>query len=1651
MIRSGKLNFLIVLLLFPIWLNSQSVSVQFSGSQPTCFNLPTGKITAIPVGGTLPYSYRWSTGSVGSELNNVLAGSYSVTVTDALNRTATGTYILTEPPKLSVKMERIVCGNPTTVKAIVTGGVGPYTYAWDTGSTFDTTIINTENKYCVSVTDSRLCGNITCEPIIITPMVIAVDTRNISCNSFQDGQLTATAGGGTQPYTYKWSNGQTTRDIRNLAGGVYTVTITEKGGCSISSRATVTEPARLTIPLTITQPDCSGEASGRIVAQPTGGNAPYRYSWSTGSSSSSLNFLSSGTYSLTVVDAKGCNASSITNLQSQSAINLFTTSKAETCLGMGDGELRVSAIGGVGPYRYKWNSGESDSLIKLKVTGNYVVTVTDAIGCVKSVNVLMTAAAPSLIIDVSNSGLSCNASTNGRLQLNIRGGQAPFSIQWNTGATTSEIINLKAGNYLATVTDAIGCKQVIQETIIESPPILLDISGDDRVCGNVTNARLRTTVTGGVVPYTYKWSNGRTGPNPDNMGAGMHYLTLTDANKCSVVDSFFIAKLSVPLVSLVGNKIVCNNGRGALTAQVSGSPGPYLYAWSNGQTGSSVGNLGTGFYALTVEDANACNTIEYFQIEVVDSLRPNLTVQPPRCKGELNGSILVNNISGGVEPYSYLWNNGSTLNSRTNLGSGNYSLTISDKNGCQFIRNFPLLEADFPLEVNPQITDVLCGVQGTGAVTLQVKGGILPYQQRWSDGSLTSNRLNLRSGLYIVTVTDAYGCPVTKNISINDPGNPVCNLAVTKTVSYPSLNNGEAQVAPSGGVFPYTVQWSNGQVGYKAVNLENKNYQITLTDAKGCVTNCTVNPEISNSLVGDYVWFDSNLDGLQTFGEQGVPNVEVIISRLDTLVERFAVTQTDASGRYFFPVPPGQFKITFQVPAGMVLTKPNEFSLNDSLDSDVDRKSRMTAPFTVLKGTTNFTFDAGLIPSPQALTTNTICLNNATQTGNGQFQSTLEIRNEVEGQLWRILNPVGVFDQFSLPTPNLPRLIANNTLVPEVQPGVYQYKFRHVDGKNYSALVTNGVDTLLFQGGTSYPEIPITNLPLSQLSLCENGGSFKFNLDTSAIGNLNITLNGKLITEINPAELGNGTYSLEINYNTGLLQECITILDLNVVVQKDSCLAKLGDRVWHDLNQNGIQNLGEPGLVGVQVILSVIEGNKIREMDTTYTDSTGMYMFNVPAGKYKLTFAKPNPDYAPTSWLRGSDRNIDSDMSPFTMMTEFITVDTGVNRMDIDAGFYLECKNVTSGGEIGYNQLICGPGNDPVKIVNLISPSGAIGDLEYLWMYTTDRALTFDMNLFSPIPNSDTPEFDPGPLYQTTYYARCVRKRGCYGFLESNVVKVEVGNRATVKVVSSPTMCINANNFLEVQTSTSAAQITWELGQGFQTSLAYGSKPNVRFSSVGTFSYKVIVVERECTVSFIGSVTVTNNPTYCPSVNDQETMSIEAEVMPGFDVKLSWRSKSSAFIPTYTIERSMDGINFKRLTDKKLPVMEVQSMKYFEFVDKPDKMGLHYYRVKMKQEDGTMLPSNVEKVMLMDKPDMQMMVFPNPVTDVLHVEYYFVTQDNIEISIFDANGLKVRDWFFPPGPAASRALNIKDLAPGVYAVRIISGYGNPITERIIKH
>lgn len=1647
------ISFLIIFLL-PICLVSQVLSVQFSSTEPTCFDLPTGRIRAIPIGGTQPYAYRWSTRATTQTIDNLKAGTYFLTVTDALNRTVSDSFVLSQPAILAVRLERIVCGIPTTVKAVASGGVGPYSYAWETGSTFDTTQVSVEQKYCVTVTDSKLCANITCEPVPITPMVVALDTRNVSCFGFQDGQLVATGGGGKQPYTYRWSNGQTTREIRNLSPGLYTVTLTESGGCSKTGSARVIEPTRLTIPLTVSQPACAGDNTGRIAALPQGGNAPYRFSWSTGSNSPTIDFLPSGTYGLTVVDAKGCVNTATTLIQSQSAISLFTTSRAETCLGQGDGELRVSPVGGVGPYRFKWNSGETDSLIGLKVTGNYVVTVTDALGCVKSANVLMTAAASAFRIELTRNGPICNGTDQGNISLILQGGQAPFQVAWNTGSTGTALRNLRAGTYRVTITDAIGCRQVLEETIRESPPIFLDIDGEDRVCGGATNARLRTTVTGGVAPFVYRWSNGRTGPNIENVGAGTHYLTLTDANNCVVRDSFFIARLPTPVVSLIGDQIVCNNGRGALSASVSGSPGPYLYAWSNGQTGAAVGNLASGEYALTVEDANRCVTVLPFQIQIIDSLKPDVLFQVPRCKGESNAFASVASVAGGVSPFSYAWSNGSTASSLSGLPTGNYSLTISDRNGCQAIREFPLAEAAFPLQVETQVTDIRCGIAGTGGINLLISGGFPPYQQRWSDGSLTRNRTSLRAGLYLVTVTDANGCPVTRSITVSDPGNPVCNVAITRPLTFPNLNDGEALLAPSGGVAPYTVFWSDGQVGYRAVNLENRTYQLTLTDAKGCVTTCTVNPQIGNALVGNRVWSDTNLDGLQTPGEPGVSNVTVFITRLDSLVERYATTQTDASGLYYFSVPPGQYKITFQVPTGRSLTNANVDSPADSLDSDADRLSGMTAPFTIGRGEVNLTFDAGLIPSPQALATNTICLNNATRTGNGQFQSTLEVRSGIPKQTWRLIQHSGMYNALSLPTPNLPQPLASGMAIPEVRPGVYQLTFRHVDAKPFNARVTNGTDTLRFQGESSYPLVPVANLPSGQLTLCESGGSFKFRLDSAATGSLNVTLNGKLISEINPAELGKGNFNLEINYNNpALLQECATVLDISLVVQKDSCLAKLGDRVWNDLNQNGLQDPGEPGLRNVRVILSAIEGNKVRDMDTTLTDSTGMYMFNVPGGKYKLTFGKPSPDYAPTPWLRGTNRQLDSDMNPFTLMTEFITVDTGVNRMDIDAGFYLECRNIASAGEIGFNQLLCGAGNDPVKIVNVTSPSGAApADMEYLWMYSTERPLTFDMNLFSPIPDSDSPEYDPGPLYRTTWYARCVRKRGCYEFLETNVVKIEVGNRASARIVSPPTMCLHGNNFLEVQTSTGAGQVTWDLGPGFQSSLAYGFKPAVRFTGTGTFTFKVTVIERECTVSASGSVTVTTNPVYCPSIQDSETMTIIAVVMPGFDVKLSWRSASSQQIPTYIVERSMDGVRFSRISEKSYPIREADGMKYYEYTDKPDKMGLHYYRVSMRRDNGLPpLTSNLEKVMLMDNPDKRSMVFPNPVTDVLMVEYYVASLEDIEISLINGNGASVREWRFPPGPAASRVLSLKDVPPGIYALRIVSGSGIPVTERIIKH
>ena len=240
-----------LLLILPFALLLQVASAQFTVNltvtEPNCYGLPTGSIAASVAGGTMPFTYVWSTGATGSTLSNISAGSYSVTVTDGTGTSVSQSTTVNQPTVVTVSLAANTCQIPFLITATGSGGNPPYNYTWSTGATGP--VISTPNPgtYCVTMTDQNLCGAVNCITVDINPLDVSVTTNGLTCPDSDDGEVQAVVTGGTPPYTYAWSNGATTATQTGLATGTYTVTVTDVTGCSDSASGTVSAPPPLMI------------------------------------------------------------------------------------------------------------------------------------------------------------------------------------------------------------------------------------------------------------------------------------------------------------------------------------------------------------------------------------------------------------------------------------------------------------------------------------------------------------------------------------------------------------------------------------------------------------------------------------------------------------------------------------------------------------------------------------------------------------------------------------------------------------------------------------------------------------------------------------------------------------------------------------------------------------------------------------------------------------------------------------------------------------------------------------------------------------------------------------------------------------------------------------------------------------------------------------------------------------------------------------------------------------------------------------------------------------------------------------------------------------------------------------------------------------
>ena len=829
-----------------------SISKNFNLSQPTalniaytkadvnCFGGNDGSIDLTVTGGTAPYSYSWDSGQAQADITDLVAGTYTVTVTDGNGCQFIESIVIDEPAaalSITNTVTDLSCfgSNNGSIALVTSGGTEPYTYAWSNGKTTRDIFGLTPGAYQVTVTDANGCSlqetfNIT----MPTALAVTASTSNLSCNGTMNGAIDLTVTGGTAPYTYGWNNGETTEDLTNISGGTYQVFITDANGCSLTRTYTITEPLALVANITKQDVTCFGQGDGDIDVTISGGIAPYTYSWSNGAITKDLANISGGTYTLTVTDNNGCQTiETVVIDEPLSALAASGTSTNVSCFGGNDGTVDLTVSGGTAPYTYAWNNGRTTEDVAGLTAGNYQVIVTDARGCTMAVP--FTIGSPTLMqANASISNITCNGADDGAIDLTVSGGTAPYTFLWSNGETTEDLSAQTPGNYSVQITDANGCVISRSFQITEPAAMQLTYTQTDVLCfGNSTGA-IDITVTGGVGGYTYAWSNGATSEDLSNLTAGNYSVTITDVNGCSVSQNIQITQpLAALAVSETKTNLTCFGANdGTIDLTVTGGTAPYAYAWSNGKTTQDNFNIAAGVYDVTITDANGCSIQKSYNITSPYELTLSGTTSDISCFGAADGAINIT-ATGGTAPYTFVWSNGAGTEDISGLSPGNYSVQITDANGCTKAESFTITQPAF-LQLTYSQTDVLCFGNSTGAIDITVTGGVSGYTYTWSNGATSEDLSNLTAGNYSVTVTDVNGCSVTQNIQITQP---LAALAVSETITNLTCfgaNDGTIDLTVTGGTAPYAYAWSNGKTTEDNFNVAAGVYDVTITDANGC-------------------------------------------------------------------------------------------------------------------------------------------------------------------------------------------------------------------------------------------------------------------------------------------------------------------------------------------------------------------------------------------------------------------------------------------------------------------------------------------------------------------------------------------------------------------------------------------------------------------------------------------------------------------------------------------------------------------------------------------------------------------------------------------------------------------------------------------------
>jgi gliding motility-associated-like protein len=809
-----------------------------------CIGGPTGSVTTTVTGGTIPYSYWWGGGITSANLVNVNAGNYSVTVTDANGCQVNGSATIPSYTPLATNTAQVTnvsCfgGNNGAVNITTLNGTGPYTYSWNSGQTTEDISNVPAGNYTVTITDNVGCTTV--RSVSVTqpsfPVSISSLIQDANCYGSTDGSITLTINNGTAPYVFNWSDGANTQNRTNIAGGNYTVTVTDNKGCTATGTYTVAQPAPMVIYSVDTNVSCFGGNDGIVHPYITGGFAPYSYAWNVGGSTQVKSNLTAGTYTVTVTDTRGCSVTHSSTLSQPAQVVVTANATNITCNGLNNGSISVSVSGAPSPLNFVWNDGASTQNRSNLSVGSYTVSVTDNNGCVNIASATITQPLAIQIAE-THTNAGCSGAGTGSINLSVTGGTAPFSYIWSNGATSQNISNITAGSYSVTVSDANSCSAVKVVTVGQVAAVTASASHTNVSCAAGTNGTITVLVATGTAPYNFIWNDNATTQNRTLLAAGTYSVTITDANNCSAVTTATITEPSALILSYTKQDATCYNAaNGSIDLTVTGGTGAYLYSWSNNAQTQDVFSLQAGNYTVTVTDANNCIASTSITITQPNAVSVSTNAVPATCYNTSTASITAS-ATGGTGNYQYNWSNGVNAATLNNIPAGNYTVSVTDANGCSAVVNASVGQASL-ITIVETVTDVFCYGDNHGSITISATGGAGNYSYLWNTGSNAAGISNLTAATYAVTVTDTNGCTSAKNITVTQPSAIQLTTSVTHAACN-GTNTGAIDLSVIGGTGSYQYVWNTGATTQDLTNIPAGTYDVVVTDNNNCAATASV-------------------------------------------------------------------------------------------------------------------------------------------------------------------------------------------------------------------------------------------------------------------------------------------------------------------------------------------------------------------------------------------------------------------------------------------------------------------------------------------------------------------------------------------------------------------------------------------------------------------------------------------------------------------------------------------------------------------------------------------------------------------------------------------------------------------------------------------